>query len=81
MATFENARAFDDPVGVEAQALVEVIVGDNGVGNVAAGAYNAHAGQAAAARTWQRRSLIAHEIHRRLGAVGRPKPRNQGVPS
>ena len=54
VAAFEDAGALDDPVGVEAEALVQVVVGDDGVGDVAAGAEDAHARQAAAARARRR---------------------------
>ena len=38
VAAFEDAGALDDPVGIEAEALVQMVVGDDGVGDVAAGA-------------------------------------------
>ena len=58
---FEDAGALDDPVGVEAEALVEMVVGDDGVGDVAAGAEHAHAHQTATARAGQGDSFFAHE--------------------
>ena len=53
---FEDAGALDDPVGIEAEALVQVVVGDDGVGHVAARADDAEAGQTAAA--WPRRDPV-----------------------
>ena len=45
VAPLENSCAFDDPIGVEAEPLVEMIVGDDGVGNIAAGGQDANARQ------------------------------------
>ena len=64
VAAFQDAGALDDPVGVEAEALVQVVVGDDGVGDVAAGAEDADAHQTAAARARQRRAFFAHESNR-----------------
>jgi hypothetical protein len=44
-----------------AKALVQVLVGDDGVGDVAARAHDAHAGEAAAARSGQGNSVVTHE--------------------
>ena len=56
----QNARALDNPGGVEAEFLVEVIVGDDGIGNVTAGAKHAHTRQTAATRTGQRSPFVIH---------------------
>ena len=47
----EDARPLDDPVRIEAKALVQVFVGDNGIRNVAACAEHTDSPQAATART------------------------------
>src|SRR5206468_4282805 len=56
----------DDPVGVEAEALVQVTVVDDRVGDIAAGSDDADSGQAAAARARRRVTIIAHENLDRL---------------
>ena len=50
VAAFEDAGALDDPVRIEAETMEEVLVGDDGVGDVVAGPQNAHPHQTAAAR-------------------------------
>ena len=40
VAAFEDAGALDDPVGIEAEAVEQVVVGDDGVRHVAAGSQN-----------------------------------------
>ena len=42
VSTFENARPFDDPIGIEAEPLMEVLVGDDAVRHIAARAEDAH---------------------------------------
>ena len=81
VAAFEDAGALDDPVGIEAEALVEMVVGDDGVGNVAAGAEDAHARQAAAARTGQWSAFFAHGIGTAWGEwpAGRPARAGDGA--
>ena len=61
VAAFEDAGALDDPVGIEAEALVQVIVGDDGVGHVAAGAEHAHPHQTTTARSREGDAFFAHE--------------------
>src|SRR5436309_9455765 len=60
MAALHDAGALDDPVRIETQPVMKVIVGDDSVGDVAAGADDAHAGETATARTRLRRSFVAH---------------------
>ena len=48
MTALEDAGPLDDPVRVEAEARVEVVVADDGVGNIATRPEYAHAHQAAA---------------------------------
>jgi len=61
MPTFEDSRALHDPVGVESEPLVEVLVRDHRIGHVAAGGEDADALEATAA--WSRRwgTFIVHE--------------------
>ena len=58
---FEDAGALDDPVGIEAEPLVEMVVGDDAIGHVAAGRQDANAGQAATARSRGWVSFFVHE--------------------
>ena len=59
VAAFEDAGALDDPVGVEAEAGVEVVVADDHVGDVLAGADDPDAHQGPALRP-RRRSFGTH---------------------
>jgi hypothetical protein len=43
VAAFENTGALDDPVGIEAEACVEVVVADDHVGDVFTSAPDAKA--------------------------------------
>ena len=59
MPAFVNAGALDNPIAVEPEALEKVIVGDDGVGNVAASSEYPHTRQRS---TWRaRRSSVLVE--------------------
>ena len=55
----EDAGALDDPIAIEAESLIEMIVGDDGVGHVAARRQDAHTGERATG--WTRRSPFVFE--------------------
>ena len=59
VTTFENARSPNDPVGVEAESVEELLVIDDGVGNVAAGSQDPDPHQLATLGT--RTFHFAHE--------------------
>src|SRR5438132_3244199 len=61
MAALADAGALHDPVGVEAEALVQMVVGDDGVRDVAAGAEDAHPHQAATTRAGLTGAFTVHE--------------------
>ena len=61
VAALVDAGALDDPVGIEAEALAEVVVADHRVGHIAAGADHADAFEAAAARPHRRCAFITHD--------------------
>jgi hypothetical protein len=44
MTALEDTGALNDPVGIAAEPLMEVIVGNYGVGNITAGADDPYAG-------------------------------------
>ena len=60
VAAFEDAGALDDPVGIEAEPLLKVFIGNHRVRNVTAARQDANTCQASAARSRQRRTFFAH---------------------
>ena len=67
MAAFQDTGALDDPIGIETEALVEMVVGDDGVRHITAGGDDADAGQASAAGARQSRTFVIHATANRLG--------------
>src|SRR5437899_3580156 len=65
MAPFENARPFDDPVGSETEAVVELLIGENRFGDIAARREDLYSHDAAASRADRRGSFFAHANFRR----------------
>src|SRR5262245_10319199 len=65
MTPLEDASALDDPVGIEAEAGVQMIVGDDGVRNVAPRPDdpNSHERTATRTRTWD--TILAHDVFHR----------------
>ena len=51
MATLQDTGAFDDPVRIEAETLVQMRVGDHGIRHVTPRAHDLDAGQPATTRT------------------------------
>ena len=62
MAPLQDAGPLDDPVGVKTEAAEEMIVGDNGVGNIMARPHDADAHQASAARAEGGGPFFIHEF-------------------
>ncbi len=62
VAAFEDAGALDDPVGVEAETVEQVLVGDDRFRDVVTGSQNAHPHQTPAARTRKGGAFFTHEI-------------------
>jgi hypothetical protein len=53
-----DPRAFDDPIRIEAEALEKVIVRNDSIGNVTAGADDSETQQTAASRSRSRPLMI-----------------------
>ncbi len=64
---FQDAGALDDPVGIEAELLMQMLVRDDAVRHIAARREDAHAGESAAARSRRRRTFFVHENQTDLG--------------
>ena len=77
VASFENAGALDDPVGIEAEPLMQMVVGDDAIGNVAARGEHADAGQTAAARSRGWGTFIVHDTKPRSADAARPMRRKR----
>src|SRR5439155_8356452 len=82
VTALENAGPLHDPIGIEAEALVEMVVGDHGVGNIAARSDDPHSGQTTAAGAWRRGTFGVHvQPPPRCSLAVRPKGRSAVPPS
>src|SRR5262245_56404199 len=64
VAALEDSRALDDPLGIEAETLMQMFVGDDGIGHRASGGEDADTGKTPAAWPGRRGSFFIHEIDR-----------------
>ena len=71
MPALENAGTLDDPLGVEAEAGVEVFVADDRVRHVTAGSDNPHAHQSTATRARHRVAIGEHRSRLSLDICSR----------
>jgi hypothetical protein len=55
-----DAGALDDPVGIEAQALVEMIIGNDRIRHIASGCQNAQSREASTAWSWGWGTFFIH---------------------